>query len=105
MAIKTRAGVFVISSGGGGDTVTGALKHLVGEVMRKSGRAANTEIAEAIAIKELKAITEAAAMNWIVTGKKMIVRTAGAEWEVIFGAARNPGDVARLYHLVPLRFF
>ena len=72
MSIQTRAGTFAISSGMKNDSVTGALKHIVNEVMTKSGKAATTEMAEAIVIKEIKAIIEAVAMDgsggWSRTG-------------------------------------
>ena len=105
MAIQTRFGSFHISSGLNNSTITGALKHLVGEVMKKSGGAATTEMAEAIAIKEIKAVLEAATMDGLNFGRKMIVTTSGAQWEIILEASKHSGDLAKLYHLVPIKFF
>mgnify|MGYP003527807796 FL=1 len=105
MAIQTRFGTFLVSSGVKSNSITGALKHLVGEVMQKSGGAATTEMAEAIAIKEIKAMLEAATMNGLNFGEKMIVSTPGAQWEIILEASRHSGDVAKLFHMQPLKFY
>ena len=62
-------------------------------------------MAEAIAIKEIKAMLEAATMNGLNFGEKMIVSTPGAQWEIILEASRHSGDVAKLFHMQPLKFY
>jgi len=104
MLLRTRLGNIAISSGERGGQVTGALKHVVEEVFKRSGAAANTELAEAIAIQEMKVVAESALASGLVFEQKIFVRTAVAEWELIFAAPRTPDAVATLYHAV-VRFF
>jgi hypothetical protein len=95
--LVTRLGDYVISSSTRTGSVAGALKHLVGEVLKKAGSAGATRLAEALAIQELSAAIEAAAAQGIKHGEKIIVRTAWAEWELIFDLS---GPLPKLFHAV-----
>ncbi len=100
--LSTKAGKFFISSGSGAsgaNGVSGALKHLVGEMIGKSGNAITTEFAEAMVLTELKAAVEVAAGAGIQYGKKMIVNTQGATWEMIFEAPKVVGHLPKLFHM------
>jgi hypothetical protein len=101
--LQTRAGTFFISSGSGATAsngVSGALKHLVGDMIGKSGGAITTELAEALVLQELKLATEAAAFAGIQYGKKMVVNTAGAQWEMVFMAPQASGQIPKLVHML-----
>jgi RHS repeat-associated protein len=96
MTLKTSIGEFVISSGSTtSGAVTGALKHLVDELLKKSGAAGGTKIAEALAIQELEAAIILAAQQGIKQDVNIVVKTAAYEWDLIFDLSRG---VPRLYH-------
>jgi len=100
--LSTKAGKFFISSGSGAtgsNGVSGALKHLVGNMVQKSGNAITTEFAEALVLTELKAAVEVAASGGIQFGKKMIVKTQGSTWEMIFEAPKTAGQLPKLFHM------
>jgi RHS repeat-associated protein len=102
--LQTKAGKFFISSGSGSSAsngVSGALKHLVGDMIAKSGGAITTELAEALVIQELKAAIEVASGAGIQYGKSMIVSTQGATWEMVFLAPQAAGQLPKLVHMLP----
>ncbi|RLA41059.1 MAG: hypothetical protein DRR42_25085, partial [Gammaproteobacteria bacterium] len=100
-ALNTRVGKYFISSGvGAGGSTTGAMKHIVGELTKKYPAIA-PEMMEAAIIKELDlAITKAVTGGAFQYDKKILVSTAAAEWELIFGAPQVVGQLPKLYHAV-----
>ena len=89
---KTWAGNIRVSSGGTYGVVTGALKHIVHDLLKKSGSAGKQELAEMLALKELEAAINFASMQGIKTGQKIWVRTSFAEWELIFESAKGSDE-------------
>lgn len=106
MIIQTPAGRIVFSSGEKAGEVSGALKHLVNEIMRRTGGAGGTELAEAVAIKELSAIGKAIGAGEAKAGANgyLMVRTEGALWEVKAGVDAETG-LTKIFHLVPKEIF
>jgi RHS repeat-associated protein len=99
---NTNVGKFFVSSGSGG-SASGALKHIVNDILRNStaGAAKNTRLAEILALRELEAAIELATIQGISYGSKIYVKTSYAEWELIFEAAKQSGQLPKLYHAIP----
>lgn len=90
---NTRAGKYFVSSGGG----RGALKHIV-EYLAKSGSAADTKLAETLALQELEEAIVLAEMEGIKNMEKMIVETSFAKWELMFDTVVETGKYPKLFH-------
>jgi hypothetical protein len=90
---NTRVGKYFISSGGGG----GALKHLV-EYISRSGSAGTTKLAETFALQELEEAIILAERQGIVNMETVAVKTAFAEWKLIFQTEVQSGQLPKLFH-------
>ena len=92
-------GEVLISSSTRNGPVAGALKHIVNDILLKSGGdATKTRLAEALALRELEAAIQLASQQGLQNGTKMIVKTAYAEWELIFDLNSS---VPKLFHALP----
>ena len=69
-------------------------------MIKKNGGAITTEFAEALVLTEVKAAVEIAAGASIRYGQKMIVKTQGATWEMIFVAPQSAGQLPKLIHML-----
>jgi RHS repeat-associated protein len=97
---RTQAGEVLVSSGTSGGVVTGALKHIVNDILAKAGgNAATTQLAEALALRELEGAIVMAIQSGIRAGQTVGVRTAYAEWELIFEYTAQ--GALKLFHAVP----
>jgi RHS repeat-associated protein len=103
ITIQTEVGEVLLSSGLKNGAATGALKHVVNDMLQKSGGAVNTELAELLALKELEgAIVQAVKTGVIQPGQKIFTSTAYAKWELIF--EKLPDGTLKIYHALPYIF-
>jgi hypothetical protein len=97
---RTQTTEVLISSGRAGGTVTGALKHIIQDILRKGGGgAAQTKLAEALALRELEGAIDLAVIQGINSGQPILVKTAYAEWELIFEYTSS--GMLKLSHALP----
>jgi RHS repeat-associated protein len=101
--LETPVGKYFISSATAGGRVTGALKHIIDEIFpkiaSKSGGSVG-ELAESLMIQELEAVIVAAEVQGIKDMTKMSVKTAFAEWELMFQTNVAPGMHPKLFHAI-----
>ena len=106
MTIRTVWGKIALSSGSGGAPISGALRHIVDDLLRKGGTgsaAARTQLAEILALKELEAALNIALAAGVSPNTPIVVRTAFAKWELIFrlGVDDAGRQVLTLFHALP----
>ncbi len=104
MILDTPMGAVRISSGGAGGRVTGALKHVVHDILRKAGTgaAAKTTLAEGLALAELEAAINQALLQGVRSGQEVFVSTSYARWQLIFESVNEGGGVVwKLFHARP----
>jgi RHS repeat-associated protein len=103
MTFKTSVGEFLLSTSA--TTGRGALGHIMEDLLKKSGAAGATKIAEALAIQELEAaIIQASSIGFAETVSPYVenraytyVVTEFAEWEFKFD---RTGEITKIFHAV-----